>query len=161
MLTSCSQLGATAGSTASSTTDVSDPSIPSSTTSQVVAASPTADVPTDVATDAPVPTVSSTTDAKKAVVPFITSAAWDSAKQVLDVSAIVPGVVESTGTCSVTIAMGGTDHTASSTGVGASSYTGCQAVQFSGLASGDWQVRVRYSSATSAGTSAVRTVQIG
>lgn len=156
VLSSCAQAGSAPGSTASPAVSAASPS-PSS---------PVASPTPAVASDTPAPllspqaTGSPGTDRRIAVVPFITTADWDASAGALNVSAIVPGVVESGGTCTVTLTSGSTVRTATSGGVGASSYTGCAAVAVQGLAAGTWQVRVRYTSAKSAGTSAVRTVQV-
>lgn len=160
VLTSCSQLGGGPGTA---------PGGAASTASGPVLASPapTASPSEPIASDTPVPTEPapssdpSTGDDRTAVVPFITTADWDDAAKALDVSAIVPGIVEGGGTCTVTLTSGSTTRTAEGDGVAASSYTGCEAVAVTGLATGTWQVRVSYSSPTAAGASAVRTVQAG
>ncbi|GAA2749861.1 hypothetical protein [Amnibacterium kyonggiense] len=161
VLTSCSTLGggpAAAVSTASG--PVLDPSIPSATPTEEVASD--TPLPTPTATvEAPTSGPTSSAVPHTAVVPFVTSASWDAKAQALDVSAIVPGVVESNGHCTVTVTSGATTRTKEGDGVAASSYTGCEAVAFTGLAAGTWKVAVRYESAKSAGTSAVGTVQVG
>lgn len=157
-LSSCSQLGATpAAPTSSRSGDVVDPSVPSATPTETVASDTPAPIATPVATSAP----TASSDARAAVVPFITTADWDATAKVLDVSAIVPGAPESGGTCTVSLTSGSATQNASTTGVAASSYTGCPAVELKDLAAGSYQVRVRYSSATSVGSSAARTVQVG
>jgi hypothetical protein len=161
-LSSCSQpAGAPAAATSSpSVSDVQDPSVPSATPTESIASDTPAPVVTPVATSTP----SSTADARGSVVPFITTAAWDASAKAVDVSAIVPGVVEGDGICTVTLTSGGTTRTATSHGVAASSYTGCPAVAVRDLAAGTWQVRVRYSSAKSVGSSEPGkndTVQVG
>jgi hypothetical protein len=148
VLSSCSQSGAAPGDEATTS-----PSI-AVTSPAVVAPAP---VVTPVATSAP----TSSTDARTAVVPFITTADWDASAKALDVSAIVPGVVEGGGTCTVTLTSGSTTRTATSSGVAAASYTGCEAVAVKDLAAGTWQVQVRYSSAKAVGTSKTRSAQVG
>lgn len=161
-LSSCSQLAATpAAPAASRSGDIVDPSVPSATPTETIASDTPAPTATEVATSAP----AASTDARAAVVPFITAADWDATAKVLDVSAIVPGTPESGGTCTVTLTSGSATQTATqtatSTGVAASTYTGCPAVELKDLAAGAYQVRVRYSSAKAVGASAVRTVQVG
>lgn len=157
VLSGCSAMGANPGAGASASGPVLDPSVPSASASptETVASAP-APVVTPVATTDP----TSPADSRTAVVPFITTADWDAAGSALDVSAIVPTVIEGDGTCTVTLTSGGTTRTATSPGVAASSYTGCQAVEVKDLASGTWQLRVQYSSTKSAGVSAVRSVQV-
>lgn len=140
-----------------------DPSVPSGTptpTDAVSSPTPSA-TPSDAASATPSATPVS---AKKRVVPFITSAEWDPKAKALDVSGIVPSVLEKTGTCTVTVSPGSGDSsqvkTKSSAAVAASSYTGCETVTFTGLASGTWTVRITYSSPTSAGESAARAVTV-
>jgi hypothetical protein len=117
--------------------------------------------PGDEGTTSPSAAETSSTDARTAVVPFITTADWDASAKALDVSAIVPGVVEGGGTCTVTLTSGSTTRTATSSGVAAASYTGCEAVAVKDLAAGTWQVQVRYSSAKAVGTSKTRSAQVG
>ena len=166
VLTSCSQAGLKPAPPATATGAVVDPSIPSTSPTEVVTPSestPTGSTPTESATAAAAATVpaAAPAEARTAVVPFITTADWDAKAQALDVSAIVPTVTEGGGTCTVTLTQGATTRTATSTGVAASTYTGCQAVAVTSLATGTWQVRVRYASDKAVGASAVRTVQVG
>jgi hypothetical protein len=93
------------------------------------------------------------------VTPFITSATATGSR--IDVSAIVPKVVESDGTCTLTLTKGGIVKTAKATAAAAASYTGCEPLSVKGLGSGAWQVRLSYSSPESAGRSASRTVTVG
>lgn len=161
-LTSCSQQGFSPAATATPVATISaapDTTAPS--------ASPTPDVasssPAPVSSPVPTGTPTSGADHRTAVVPFITTADWDASAKALDVSAIVPGFVDGSGsgTCTVTVTSGTTVRTATSAGVAASSYTGCEAVTFHDLAAATWQVRVRFDSSKAAGVSAVRTVRIG
>jgi len=152
-LSACSGGGAAPGAATSSPAgDVVDPSVPSATPTEPVASETPLPTATPVATAAS-PAATSEADARRAVEPFITTADWDASAKRIDVSAIVPGVVEGTGTCTVTITSGATTRTATSRGVAASSYTGCPAVAFADPAPGTWTVRVRYTSPTAAGTS--------
>lgn len=159
VLSSCSQLGSAPGdaTTETASTAASSPAPVAPSPTESIASDTPAPVATPVATGAP----TSGTGARTAVVPFITTADWDASAKALDVSAIVPGVVEGGGTCTVTVTSGSTTRTATSTGVAAASYTGCQAVAMKDLAAGTWQVQVRYSSAKAAGTSKTRSAQVG
>lgn len=161
VLSSCSALGGPGGSpVASSSADVVDPSVQTPTPTPTVAS----DTPAPIASDTPTPAATSTAapvDGKTSVTPFITTADYDASGKALDVSAIVPNVIEAGGTCTVTITSAGTTRTATANGVAASSYTGCEAVSFAKPAAGTWTVTVRYSSTKAAGTSAARTVQVG
>ena len=157
-LSSCSQPGAAPGAVASSQAgEIVDPSVPISTPTETVASDTPAPVVTESAPIASTPPA----DSRAAVVPAITTKDWDASAKALDVSAIVPGIVESGGTCTATVSSGSTTRTATSVGVGAGSYTGCPAVEFKDLAAGSWKVVVRYASTKSAGPSAPATVQIG
>lgn len=161
VLTSCSQAGLEPAAPATATGAVVDPSIPSAAPTDV--STPTASAPAEAESAAPAATAPATAaaEARTAVVPFITTADWDAKAKALDVSAIVPNVREGGGTCTVTLTQGSTVRTATSGGVAASTYTGCQAVAVTGLATGTWQVRVGYASEKAVGASAVRTVQVG
>ena len=152
VLTSCSALGAAPGSAASP----SDTTVATPVDTAVATPEPTASV-------APVetPTPTAAADGRTAVTPFITTADWDASASALDVSAIITGVVEGDGTCTVTVASDSTSKTATAPGVAAGSYTGCQAVAVTGLTPGAWTVTVKYSSAKSVGTSAAKTAQVG
>lgn len=162
MLSSCSQLGITPGAaTSTQAGDVVDPSVPSATPTETIASDTPAPIATEVATSAPSASADTETDTRTAVVPAITTPDAKTPAGPLDVAAIVPGVVESGGTCTMTISSGSTTRTATSQGVAAGSYTGCQAVTFKDVAAGTWQVRVRYDSTKATGSSAVRSVQVG
>lgn len=166
-LTSCSLIGVAPGPVATSSplpTEVIDPSMPSETPSpsatEVPVPSPTATPsvsagPTSTPTTAPVST-------KKKVTPFVTLADWDASSAELDVSALVPNVVESGGTCTATATKGGVVRTAAAPAAPVSSYVGCNplVIHGSALTAGTWTVRVGYSSGTSAGVSAAKTVTV-
>lgn len=154
-LTSCSALGATPGSGASPTDAVVETPVATATATPPATAEP-------VASETPiaVPTPTQAADGRTAVVPLITTPDRVDAGQPLDVSALITGVIESDGTCSVVVSSGATEQRATTPGVAASSYTACQAVTMKGLASGSWRISVKYSSAESAGT-AVKTVVVG
>jgi hypothetical protein len=161
-LSSCSQPGAAPGDAASSqAADIVDPSVPSATPTEIVASDTPAPVATEVATSAP--SAAASTDSRTAVVPAITTPDGTATVPVgsIDVAAIVTGVVESGGSCIATLSSDSTTRTATSLGVAAGSYTGCPAVTFKSVPAGTWQIRVRYDSTKAAGSSAVRTVQVG
>lgn len=159
LLASCSGLGAAPGEvapSASGSTAVvpSESAAPSSSAS----ATPEPTAPLVVAT----PSTAVTTPGKAAVVPFVTSATWDSGRGVIDVSAIVPKILES-GTCTAVAVKGDVTLQKSGDAAAASSYTGCSQLAIGGseLTSGTWSVTVSYASDESAGTSAARTVTVG
>jgi hypothetical protein len=156
-LTSCSGLGATPGSGVSP----SDPVVDTPVASASATATPPATAE-PVASETPIAVATPTqaADGRTAVVPLITTPDRVDAGQPLDVSALITGVIESDGTCSVVVSSGDTEKRATTPGVAASSYTACQAVTMKGLAAGSWRISVQYSSAESAGT-AVKTVVVG
>ena len=163
-LTSCTLLGATPGTPGPSDTGpVLDPSIPSASPTVSDSAAPTATPSASaVVTVSPAPSPSGTAtpaDTRTAVTPFLTSATVTHGD--LNVSAIVPKIVERGGTCTVTATRAGAVRTAHAGAAAASSYTGCEPLTIRGLAAGTWQVRVRYASSASAGVSASRTVTAG
>jgi hypothetical protein len=140
-------------------TEVIDPSIPTST--------PSATAPDPGATPfgSPTPTPAPTLvpgSTKRAVSPFVTLAGWDASSSELDVSALVPNLVEGGGTCTATVTKGGVTRTASAPAAAVSTYVGCNpmAIPGSALSSGTWTVRVSYSSRTAAGVSAAKTVEV-
>jgi hypothetical protein len=141
-------------------TSVLDPSVPSE------APTPSSTLtPVPIPTWSPEPTPTLTTlpgSTKKAVTPFVTLAAWDQDAAELQVGAIVPNLVESGGTCTVTVSKGATTRTASAPAAGVSSYTGCNPMTIPGsaLSAGTWTVQVTYTSRTATGTSAAKTVAV-
>ncbi|WP_375399767.1 hypothetical protein [uncultured Amnibacterium sp.] len=145
-------------------TTVVDPTTPSDAPSAApsVSASASSAVPSDAAT--PVSSASSTPIAKpvRAVQPFITSADWDAAAATLQVGAVVPGVVEQGGTCTVTATSGGVSRTVTAQASATAQATGCEPLRIPGsqLSAGRWKVVVVYASARSGGTSAPRTVTV-
>lgn len=160
VLTSCSALGGTpAAAGPSASGPVLDPSVPSASPTEQIAS----DTPAPVVTATPVVTSSAvaSADTRTAVVPAITTPGATAPVGPLEVAAIVTGVAEGDGSCIVTLSSGSTTRTATSQGVAAGSYTGCPAVTFKDVTAGSWQVRVRYDSTKAAGSSAVRTVQVG
>lgn len=116
--------------------------------------------PTPTATTAPAP--SPTTLPPGVVSPFITSAGWDQANSGISVSAFVPSIVESGGTCTITATLGGVVTTDSYDATASATTTDCgtHLMTSNTLTSGSWQVTVSYTSATSSGTSAASEVVI-
>ena len=160
VLTSCSAFGGAPGAgAASSSGPVLDPSIPSASPTETVASDTPAPVVSATAVSTSAPTASAAP--RTAVVPAITTPDATAKVGPLDVAAIVTGVVESGGSCIVTLTSGSTTRTGTSHGVAAGSYTGCPAVTFTDVTAGTWQIRVRYDSSKAAGSSAVRTVLVG
>ena len=92
--------------------------------------------------------------------PFITLAVWEPAAQRLDVSAIVPDVVEQDGTCHAVAKLDGVEHTADGQAVPTAQSTGCAPMVLTGLTPGKWSVTVRYISKESSGTSEVKHVKV-
>ncbi|UFS57754.1 hypothetical protein [Subtercola endophyticus] len=124
-------------------------------------ATPTATpTPTPSATTAPAP--SPTTLPPGVVSPFITSAGWDAANSGISVSAFVPSIVESGGTCTITATLGSIVTTDSYDATASATTTDCgtHLMTSNTLTSGSWQVTVSYTSATSSGTSAASEVVI-
>lgn len=164
LLTSCAQLGGAAGAGGESTPPptASSPAAASSAPAATPSASASAPsaTPVPAATDpAPSPLPTSSADGRAAVVPFVTAAS--ASGTALDVGAIVPSVIESDGRCTATATSGDITRTATGAGIGASSYTGCEAMRITDVTPGTWQVHVRYDSATASGVSAVRSVTVG
>lgn len=157
LLASCSGLGAAPGEVAPSASG-STAVAPSESSAPSASAAPESTAPLVVAT----PSTVVTTPGKAAVVPFVTSATWDSGRGVIDVSAIVPKILES-GTCTAVAVQGDVTLQKSGDAAAASSYTGCSQLAIGGseLTSGTWSVTVSYASDESAGTSAARTVTVG
>jgi hypothetical protein len=163
-LSSCSLLHVAPSPVATSSpqqSEVTDPSIPVPT--------PTPDAPTPDPSATPFgsPTPSATPtlvpgSTKRAVSPFITLADWDASSSELDVSAIVPNLVESGGTCTATVTRNGVVRTASAPAAAVSTYVGCNPMTIPGsaLSTGTWTVRVTYSSRTATGASAAKTVEV-
>jgi hypothetical protein len=164
-LSSCSllQIAPTPVATSSpQQTEVIDPSIPLPTPSATGA--PTPD-PSATPLGSPTPSATPTFvpgSTKRAVSPFITLADWDASSSELDVSAIVPNLVESGGTCTATVSKGTVVRTASAPAAAVSTYVGCNpmAIRGSLLSAGTWTVHVTYSSRTAAGVSAAKTVEV-
>jgi hypothetical protein len=164
-LTSCSLLQVAPSPVAtSSPSEVIDPSIPAPSPTPTPTGSATPE-PSATPIGSPTPTATPTTipgSTKHAVTPFVTLADWDASAHELDVSALVPNLVESGGTCTATVSKGGVTRTASAPAAAVSTYVGCNPMTIPGsaLSAGTWSVRVTYSSRTAAGTSAAKTAEV-
>lgn len=163
-LSSCSLLQVAPSPVATSSPQQSaviDPSIPTPTPSAVTPTPEPSATPFGSPTPSPTPTfVPGST--KRAVSPFVTLADWDSSSSELDVSAIVPNLVESGGTCIATATKDGVVRSASAPAVAVSTYVGCNPMTIGGsaLSAGTWTVHVTYSSPTATGVSAAKTVEV-
>ncbi|HEY0374188.1 MAG TPA: hypothetical protein VGC94_05290 [Amnibacterium sp.] len=143
-------------------TEVIDPSIPLPTAPPTDSPAPD---PSATPLPSPTPTASPTLvpgTTKRAVSPFVTLADWDASSRELDVSALVPNLVESGGTCTAIVTKGGITRTASAPAAAVSTYVGCNpmAIPGSALSAGTWTVHVTYSSKSAAGTSAAKSVEV-
>jgi len=151
----------TRGDTGPAPADATDRSAPSSPSVSAVAAPapvPTAQAgPTGpVATD-PAPAVTGGN-----VTPVIGYAEWDAAGNRVVAAGFVPGVVESGGTCTLTLENAGTTVEVTSTAEADATTTNCGAlaVPRGKLVAGTWQVTLGYDSAGSHGTSQPATVEV-
>jgi hypothetical protein len=113
--------------------------------------------PTDVATDAPVPVAS--TGASRVSIVY---ADWTTTSGAVEVGGFVGGVVESDGTCTLTLTQGSTSVTASLPGEPDATSTSCAGLEVPGaqLAPGTWTAVVTYESSTSRGESPAVEVQV-
>ena len=108
--------------------------------------------PSDVATDAPVEVAQTGSD----VPVHITYKGWEDATGSVEVGAYVEGLVEDGGTCTLILTQGGTEVTASASGLADASTTSCGAglsVPGAELTPGTWTAVVDYESSTSSGSS--------
>ena len=164
-LSSCSLLQVAPSPAATSSpqqTAGTDPSTPVTTSSPTEAPSPDPSAtPFGSPTPSPTPTLVPGST-KRAVSPFVTFADWDASSSEIDVSAIVPNLVESGGICTATATQGGVVRTASAPAAAVSTYVGCNPMTIPGsvLSAGTWTVHVTYSSRTAAGVSAAKTVEV-
>ena len=113
--------------------------------------------PTVVATDPP---VTRAPDADSVV--MVTYAVWEPASSAVEEGSFVQGVVESGGTCTLTLTKGETVVTESAPAEPDATTTSCGgiAVQGSRLSSGTWSAVVSYESATTSGSSDVTEVAV-
>lgn len=102
--------------------------------------------PVDVATDAPV-TPAPTMDGSL----FVTHSGWNTDAEAVEVGSYFPQVVETDGTCTLTLTRGTASVTASSPANRGAGSTSCGNLSVPGaeLASGTWTAVVTYSSSSS------------
>ena len=113
--------------------------------------------PTDVATDSPV-VVAPTTEG----VVRMTYIGWNAAAGAVEAAGFLPGVVESDGTCILTLTESGSSITASVAGTADASSTSCGglAIPRASVLPGTWSAVLTYESAASRGTSETTQVEI-
>src|SRR3954449_4709954 len=113
-------------------------------------ANPSLPNPTDVATDAPVP--SPTADSAPVV---ITYSGWTNASVGVEVGAYVSGIAESGGSCTLTLTFGSRSASSRVAGEPDVSSTSCpnMAVAADELSAGTWSAVVSYESASTSGES--------
>jgi hypothetical protein len=111
--------------------------------------------PTEVATDAPV-TVAPSTASRISIV----YSEWNATSRAVEIGGFLGGVVESDGTCTVTLTQGSTSVDASLPGTPDATSTSCAGLAVPGteLAPGPWTAVLTYESSTSRGES--RTVEV-
>ena len=147
-------VGATAfallGLTACSADSEAAPSAAASDPVYGVPADPDMPNPTDVATD-PAVTVGPTADGSVR----LTYAEWDAATTAVVAGAILPGVVESDGTCTLTLTKDGASAEGSVPANPDASSMSCGGLSVAGaaLSSGTWTAVVTYRSSASSGSS--------
>ena len=114
--------------------------------------------PSEVATDTPAPTE----DAGAEVAPQLTYYGWDAAAGGVEAGGIVMGIVESGGTCTLTLRQGSSTVDVSAEAVDNVSSTSCPAMTVAGdrLKPGTWQATLSYESGTSRGVGDAVEVQV-
>ena len=114
--------------------------------------------PSEVATDSPAPTA----EAGAEVAPQLTYYGWDAAAGGVEAGGIVMGLVESGGTCTLTLTKGSTVVDVSAEAVDNVTSTSCPAMTVAGdrLQSGTWLATLSYESGTSQGTGDAVEVQV-
>ncbi|MBJ7451115.1 MAG: hypothetical protein JHC71_03400 [Blastococcus sp.] len=112
----------------------------------------------EVATDTPAPTE----EAGAEVAPQLTYYGWDPAAGAVEAGGIVMGLVESGGTCTLTLTKGSTAVDVSADAVDNVTSTSCPAMTVPGdrLESGTWQATLSYESRTSQGTGDAVEIQV-
>jgi hypothetical protein len=112
--------------------------------------------PDEVATDAP----RATTAGQAQVV--VSYSGWEVPDDSAEVSGFVSGVIESTGTCTLTLTRGSQEVTETTPGEADASTTVCHTVRVprARLAAGTWQAVLSYRSAASSGISAPATIEV-
>jgi hypothetical protein len=120
-------------------------------------ANPSATDPTVIAHDPP---VSRAPEAGASV--FVTDAIWNSGTKSVEIGSFVQGVVESGGTCTVTMTKDGKTASASGAAEEGATTTWCGviAVPASQLSSGRWSAVVTYKSASTHGSSDPKQVTV-
>ncbi|MGY2129212.1 hypothetical protein [Blastococcus sp. SYSU DS0617] len=113
---------------------------------------------TEVATDSPVPTQDSSAE----VTPQLTYYGWSADLKAVEAGGIVLGLVESGGTCTLTLSQGGTAVEVTATAVDNVTSTSCPAMTVPGarLAPGTWQATLSYESGTSQGVADAVAVEV-
>lgn len=116
--------------------------------------------PTDVAVDPTTASAGPATSSSADVV--VTYSGWIDQSTSVEVGAYVAGVVESGGTCTLTLTGPGSPRTASVTGEADAGSTSCPAMVVPGskLSRGSWTAVVGYTSAAVSGTSSAVTVDV-
>lgn len=129
----------------------------SSSASSSATAQPRA-TPTSTPTGTPAP--SPTPDARTVV--DVTIVTLDVIDDELEATAIVPGVIENGGTCTLTITNGDDKSIATTSGTAGPESTNCGLMNIDArqLSAGDWNAVIDYSSETSRGTSENQVVEV-
>ena len=107
-------------------------------------------------------TLTATEEAGAEVAPQLTYYGWDPAAGAVEAGGIVMGLVESGGTCTLTLTKGSTAVDVSADAVDNVTSTSCPAMTVPGdrLESGTWQATLSYESRTSQGTGDAVEVQV-
>jgi hypothetical protein len=116
--------------------------------------------PTDVAVDPTTPPADPAAGSSADVV--VTYSGWVDQSSSVEVGAYVAGVVESGGTCTLTLTGPGSTRTATVTGEADAGSTSCPTMAVPGaqLSTGSWTAVVAYRSTDASGTSASATVDV-
>ncbi|MDF2444175.1 MAG: hypothetical protein JWR01_2378 [Subtercola sp.] len=156
-----------AGPTSSATATATPTATPTPTSTPTRTATPTptpTSTPPVTPTPAPTPTVTAppAEPDPPAAAPYISFAAWDVQQNGISVSATVPGLVESDGTCTITATLQSQTVSQSYTAIPSADSTECGSNVLSSpeLTTGAWTVVVTYSSAESSGTSSGQEVDV-
>lgn len=156
-------------SPASSSASALDPSAETPTPEPTATATPTASAspapdpdaePTEKPEPEPEPVETDASSGKRKVVPFVTTAYYDDG--VLTVSAVVNGITEDDGACTLTATRKGTTRAARADAVATAQATGCGTLEIPGskLSDGAWTITVAYASDRSLGESAPQQVEV-
>lgn len=113
---------------------------------------------TEVATDSPAPTP----DPAAEVTPQLTYYGWSADLDAVEAGGIVLGLVESGGTCTLTLSQGAASVEVSATAVDNVTSTSCPAMTVPGsrLTPGTWQATLSYESGTSQGVAEAVAVEV-